>query len=102
MAMRRGTAWLCLIFTCGLVACGDDESGGGKHAMKDAGGSSRHDDAGDADAASDADIVMTVDAGPSPTADLDELLDMGIADYLGKAKPTKHETITGNASVADG
>src|SRR4051812_902422 len=106
--MVRGIgAWLiCVSLTFGLVACGDDDDSGNSkpkpHKVKDAGGSS-HADAGDtADAAGETDAAISVDAGPPPPADLDELLDLGIADYLGKAKPTKHETITGSAGVADG
>jgi hypothetical protein len=98
-----------LVLACGLTACGDDDDSGSSkpHGMKDAGGGSHHEDAGDStdaatDAASGDAAMMIVDAGPPPAADLDELIGLGIADYLGKAKPTKHETITGQAGVAEG
>jgi len=56
-----------------------------------------------ADAGTDADAAAAMpDAGPPPPADLSELLDLGIDTYLGAAKPSGSETITGATNVNDG
>lgn len=102
----RSRTWWCGLFVCGLlIACGDDDDGkagerdGGKPPVQ------QHDAGAVGDAGSEHDAAAEApDAGPAGVqpADLRELLDLGIDDYIGAAMPTGSETITGNASVNDG
>jgi Pectinacetylesterase len=74
----------------GLYACGDSDASGDRSASPEP--SAVEADAGSVDAA-----TPTV-----PVADLQELLDLGITKYLGAAKPSGMETISGVEGVADG
>jgi hypothetical protein len=100
--LRAGFGWLVV---CALVACGggDDTSTSHTPAHKKDAGSGSHADAGAmADAAAESDAQVDGGEPAVEPADLKELLDLGIADYVGKAKPTKSETIMGMSGVVDG
>ena len=91
--MRIGTQlWLLAVLSA--IACDDAKSTqAGAVGTADGGEDASSADAGAADAASD--------QAPA-RADLDEMLDQGIAEFLGAAKPTGSETIHDVAGVADG
>jgi hypothetical protein len=93
--LKRGptAAWASLFFV-GLLACGD--SGSDESSAPSVTGDAGTQQDG---AASEADADS--DSGAS-SADLDELLELGIADYLGAAEPTSMETISGVQGVTDG
>jgi hypothetical protein len=80
--------WL-LFLALGALACDDSDNRGSA-----AGGNTTADSGPDSGP----------DAGPTPVprADLQELLDLGIDEFLGAAKPTGSETISGVADIADG
>src|SRR5262245_46595196 len=90
--MRFGIrTWLAVGMLVLATACDDDE-GGGKLANL----------AGDAGSDAASDEMMPDAAKPAPKADLDEMIGLGIREFLGKAKPTNSETINGKAGVVDG
>ncbi|MGD8861761.1 MAG: pectin acetylesterase-family hydrolase [Myxococcales bacterium] len=72
------------------VACGDDDAG----ADPDAGAGAS------ADAGADAGFAGN--PAPAAPADLQELLDLGIDEFLGAAQPADSETLDGIDGVADG
>ena len=93
--MRFGTrSWLAAWMVAVVMACGDDD-GGSKQANLAA-------DAGSDAASDDMKPVKLATPKPVPKADLDELIGLGIREFLGKAKPTKSETIQGMSGVNDG
>jgi hypothetical protein len=74
-----------------LMACDDSEAGNEQANTT-------------ADAGSDATSDMVDAAGPKPVpkADLDEMVQLGIREFLGAAKPVKMETVSGVSGVVDG
>ena len=99
---------LCGLITCGLSACGDDDDANDadsgsrtSHPMERDGGSQAG-AGGSHDAAAEPEPGADAGAQPPEAADLQELLDIGIDDYIGVAKPTGSEMVSGNASVNDG
>jgi hypothetical protein len=85
LAVRR--IGLTLALCLGALAC--DDSAGHGTAIAD---NTTADSGADPDAG----------AAPVPRADLQELLDLGIGEFLGAAKPIASETLTGVAGIADG
>jgi hypothetical protein len=78
----------------GFIACGDSDSNDHGAAPEP---STTETDGGGSEGETDAQAASSV-----PAADLQELLDLGIARFLGAAKPTKMETVQGVDGVADG
>lgn len=84
---------LALLF---LLACSDSD---GKDTSGSPEPSTGETDAGSSGGGgeSDAEVASNV-----PAADLNELRDLGVARFLGTAKPTKMETVSGVMGVTDG
>jgi hypothetical protein len=90
---RPASAWT-LLFILGLSACGESDAAGRDIAATESGD-------GGAQATADAGSDAGTDSG-APAADLAELVELGIAQYLGAAEPIGMETIQGVEGVADG
>ncbi len=78
-----------------LVACDDSDASKTGGVEGEDGGL----DAGRGDSGAEVDAS---EPAPPPRADLQELLDLGIAEFLGAAEPIASETITGAAGIAEG
>jgi hypothetical protein len=73
------------------------------YACSNSDGDDSHNAAPEPSETADSGAEMTRESDSAvPRADLQELLDLGITQYLGVAKPTNMETISGAQGVADG
>lgn len=88
------STWTALLILS-LLACGDSD--GAEQGIDPSEGG----DAGGQDSGPPPQADASADSGVPP-ADLTELLELGITDYLGAAEPTAMETVQGVEGIADG
>jgi len=86
--LPAGRIVFVLWLVSGALACGDSDA--------------PHGSASGSNTTADSGVDPDAGAAHVPPADLHELLDLGIAEFLGAAKPTGSETLHGVANIAEG